>query len=209
MGVITKIEDQKNKKRFNIFIDNAFFCGLLKETAILAGLKVGKEVNEEQLKKMIFDSETKMAFEKSCNLLESRAHSKKEIFDKLLTKGYAKDVAMAAIEKLEEYHYIDDGLFARQYIEQNQKYSKLMLENKLKQKGIASDLIKEALDEIESDFELELCEKQLKKYISGKDKEKEGFKEKLFASLARKGFKYDTIKQTMKRFLLYNDIFDD
>ena len=50
MGKITKIEDQKNKKRFNIFIDNAFFCGLIKEVAVLANLKVGKEIDEEELK---------------------------------------------------------------------------------------------------------------------------------------------------------------
>ena len=208
MGVITKIEDQKNKKRFNIFIDNAFFCGLLKETAVLAGLKVGKEVNEEQLEKLILDSETKMAFEKACTLLEVRAHSKKEIFDKLLTKGYAKDVVKSAISKLEEYHYIDDELFAKAYVEQNHKYSRLMLENKLLQKGIDKDVIKDVFDNLDDDQELELCGKQLKKYLNGKDLNQEGIKEKAIASLARKGFKFDTIKQAMKRFSLYNELID-
>ena len=69
MGIITKIEDQKNKKRFNIFVDNAFFCGLMKETAILANLKVGKEINEDELNKLIFNSEVKMAFEKALKKL--------------------------------------------------------------------------------------------------------------------------------------------
>ena len=45
MSEITKIEDQKNKKRVNIFVDDAFFCGLHKETAVTFGLKIGKIVD--------------------------------------------------------------------------------------------------------------------------------------------------------------------
>ena len=50
MSEITKIEDQKNKKRVNIFVDDAFFCGLHKETAVTFGLKIGKTVDEKWLK---------------------------------------------------------------------------------------------------------------------------------------------------------------
>lgn len=206
MAIITKIEDQKNKKRFNIFVDNAFFCGLMKETAILAGLKVGKEINEDDLSKLIFDSEVKMAFEKASTYLASREHSKKELIDKLLKKGYEKEVAYAACAKLEEYHYVDDRLFTKHFVEQNSKYSRTMIDNKLKQKGIIKDIIDEALSEIEDDSELELCEKYAKKYIDCKDMSKDGAKEKLIASLARKGFKYGTIKRAVKKFLFYNDI---
>ena len=113
MAVITKIEEQKNKKRVNIFVDDAFFCGLTKETAVVFKLKVGRDVNESQLQDAIFDSEVKMAFDKASDYLGSRMHSKKELFDKLLKKGYPKDVISKAIEKLEEYHYIDDGLYSK------------------------------------------------------------------------------------------------
>ena len=94
MGIITKIEDQKNKKRFNIFVDDAFFCGLIKEVAVIANLKVGKEINEDDLKKLIFQSEVKMAFEKASSLLSIREHSKKELMDKLLKKGYSNALAV-------------------------------------------------------------------------------------------------------------------
>lgn len=206
MAIITKIEDQKNKKRFNIFVDNAFFCGLMKETAILAGLKVGREIDEQELNKLVFDSEVKMAFEKASSYLASREHSKKELTDKLLKKGYAKEVVAAACEKLEEYHYVDDALFAKHFAQQNSKYSRVMLENKLKQKGIANEIIDDALSEIEDDDELKLCEKYAKKYVASKDMTKEGAKEKLFASLARRGFKFDIIKKAIKKFWNDNDI---
>ena len=92
MATITKIEEQKNKKRVNIFVDDAFFCGLNKETAVKFSLKVGKEITEEKLKEACFDSEVKSAFEKASNILGIRMHSKKEIFDKLFKKGYEKQV---------------------------------------------------------------------------------------------------------------------
>ena len=63
MSVITKIETQKNKSRVNIFIDDSFFCGLNKETAVIFGLKVGKEIDEESLRQAVFESEVKSAFE--------------------------------------------------------------------------------------------------------------------------------------------------
>ncbi len=205
MGIITKIEDQKNKKRFNIFVDNAFFCGLSKETAVLAGLKEGKEISERELENLIFDSEVKRAFEKASSLLASRQHTRKELFDKLFKKDFDKKVIAAAIEKLEEYHYVDDGLFAKHFVQQNGKYSKRMLENKLAQRGVAKCHINEALSEIEDDEEFALCQKHAQKYIASKDMTKEGQKDKLMASLLRKGFGFDTVKKVTKQFLFDND----
>ncbi len=206
MGIITKIEDQKNKKRFNIFVDNAFFCGLMKETAVMAGLKEGKEVDEEALNKIIFDSEVKRAFEKASSYLASREHSKKELISKLLTKGFDKDVAKEAVLKLEEYHYVDDFLFAKHYLEQNHKYSKLILENKLKEKGVEKEIIAQVFEEFfDEDEETKLLDKQIAKYIASKDMTKEGAKDKLKASLLRKGFGFDDVSKAMKKFCFNND----
>ena len=124
MAVITKIETQKNKSRVNIFVDDSFFCGLNKETAILFGLKENKEIDEDRLKSAIFESEVKSAFEKSLDIVGRRMHSKKELIDKLIKKGYQPEVCEKVIQKLEEYHYIDDALFAKQFVASNKKLSK-------------------------------------------------------------------------------------
>ena len=202
MAVITKIEEQKNKKRVNIFVDDAFFCGLTKETAVVFKLKVGKEVNESQLQDAIFDSEVKMAFDKASDYLGSRMHSKKELFDKLLKKGYPKEVISKAIEKLEEYHYVDDGLYSKQFTTENKRYSKRMIENKLKAKGVSTDLIEQSIEEYISDEdEFELCLKFAEKYVKSKDMSKEGSVQKLISSLARRGFAFDDIKRACKKVL--------
>ena len=208
MSVITKIEDQKNKKRVNIFVDDAFFCGLLKETAVIFKLKVGKEIDETVLKEAVFSSEVKSAFDKASDYLGSRMHTKKELFNKLLKKGYEKDVIEQAIGKLEEYHYVDDGLFAKQFTSSNSKLSKRMIENKLREKGVSNENIDSVSNMRSDEDEFELCLMQAKKYVSSKDMTKENAYQKLYASLARKGFSFETIKKACKQLSADNDDFE-
>jgi len=198
MSVITKIEQQRNKSRVNIFVDGAFFCGLNKETAIIFKLKEGKEVEEEKLKKIIFESEVKSAFEKSLDYLGRQMYSKKVLQDKLVLKGFSQEVVEAAIKKLEEYKYVDDELFAKQFVQQNTKRSKRILKEKLTQKGVSKDIISRVLEENRDSDEFEICLFHAQKYA--KNKQIEGQKEiqKFYASLARKGFDFNTIKKAVK-----------
>lgn len=206
MAVITKIEEQKNKKRVNIFVDNAFFCGLNKETAILFRLKENSEIDENTLKNAIFESEVKNAFEKAIDYISSRIHTKKELFDKLFKKGFEKKVIDSAIFKLEEYNYVNDELFAKTFVQENYKYSKKMLENKLKQKGVSSEIISNVLELNTDEKEEELCEKQLKKLLKSKNKNDFSKEElqKIYMSLFRKGFEFDLIKKVCRKVLVQN-----
>jgi len=208
LAKITKIEGQKNKSRVNIFVDDTFFCGLEKETAIIFGLKVGKEVDEKQLSRIIEESEIKRAFEKAADYLASRMHSKKELIDKLIKKGFLKAHAEAACEKLSEYGYVNDEAFAKAFVQQNSKYSKLILENKLRVKGIDKSIISEVIDSVSDDLELELCKKQAEKFAKGKDLSTLNGKQKLYASLARKGFSFGVIKSAISQVLSDFDIDD-
>jgi len=198
MPVITKIETQKNKSRVNIFVDDSFFCGLNKETAVIFGLKENKEVDEEKLKIAIFESEVKSAFEKSLNYLGRRMYTKKELIERLTQKGYIKEVAERVIEKLEEYRYIDDKLFAKQFFQSNGHLSKRVIQGKLIQKGVANDIISDIIEERTGESEFELCLLQAKKYLKSKEVNDIKDIQKMQASLARKGFDFDTIKKVCK-----------
>ena len=198
MPVITKIETQKNKSRVNIFVDDSFFCGLNKETAVIFGLKENKEVDEEKLKVAIFESEVKSAFEKSLDYLGRRMYTKKELIERLTQKGYIKEVAERVIEKLEEYRYIDDKLFAKQFFQSNGHLSKRVIQGKLIQKGVANDIISDIIEERTGESELELCLLQAKKYLKSKEVNDIKDIQKMQASLARKGFDFDTIKKVCK-----------
>ena len=198
MPVITKIETQKNKSRVNIFVDDSFFCGLNKETAVIFGLKENKVIDEEKLKQAIFESEVKSAFEKSLDYLGRRMYSKKELFDRLIQKGYSKDVIEKALEKLEDYHYIDDKLFAKQFVQSNRHLSKRVLQGKLIQKGVSNDDALDVINERADESEFELCLSQAEKYLRSKTVNDIKDLQKMQASLARKGFDFDMIKKVCK-----------
>lgn len=201
MSIVTKIEQQRNKSRVNIFVDGAFFCGLNKETAIIFKLKEGREVDEEKLKQAIFESEIKLAFEKGLDFLSRQMQTKKILSDKLLNKGFSPEVIAAAIQKLEEYKYVDDELYAKQFIQQSTKKSKRELKDKLQQKGISKEIISRNLEEYGRDDEFEVCLYHAQKYIKNKTIVEQKDIQKFYASLARKGFDFATIKKAVKAVL--------
>lgn len=205
MGVITKIEEQKNKNRVNIFVDDSFFCGLDKETMISFRLKQGKEVDESDLKEATFKSECNKAFDKAVNFISIRNHSKREITDKLLKKGFNEQVIEATLSKLEEYHYIDDEIFTKSFIEQNKNYSKLVLCGKLFQKGIDADIINKYLDNITDESEVENCIKVINKILKSLKIESFSDKQKLISRLSRRGYKIDVIKKALSELEIDGD----
>ena len=73
-------------------------------------------------------------------------------------------------------------------------------------KIMADNSLGDSIDEYTSDEdEYDLCLKQAEKYVKSKDMTKEGAYQKLVASLARKGFEFDMIKQVSKKVLSAED----
>lgn len=208
MGVITKIEEQKNKNRVNIYVDDSFFCGLEKETAVIFGLKLNKEVDEKELEQAVIKSEEKRSFEKAISLIEKKMNTKKELKDKLLKRGFSEDCIKSTINKLEEYHYIDDDLYAKLFIEQNPNLSKKMISNKLMQKGINKEIIEKNLLCIDNETEYENCMAFAKKFLKTSKIENFNDKQKFMAKLVRRGFSFDIIKNVMSNLNYEIDEFD-
>lgn len=195
---VTKIEQQRNKKRVNIYVDDAFFCGLSSESALIFGLKPGSEVNEAKLKAAVFDSETRRCFDKACSLIESSAHTKKQLQTKLTQRGYGEEVVAATLQKLQDYHYIDDEVYAREFVKCNGKLSKRMIENKLLQKGISSQVVKAATAELGGESDLGSAKELAAKLARGKDVSNREVRQKLFAALLRRGYDYSVAKAALK-----------
>lgn len=207
---ITKIEQQKNKKRVNIFVDDAFFCGLSSESALIFGFKTGTEVDEAKLKAAILDSETRRCFDKACSLIEASAHTKKQMQTKLIQRGYGEEVVAATLNKLEEYHYINDEAYAREFVKCNARLSKKMIENKLLQKGISGQITKEATAALDSDSDLASAKSLAEKLVRGKEMGDSKTRQKVFASLLRRGYDYSVAKLAIKSTTNCGDeIFDE
>ena len=194
MAVITEINLQKNKKRASVFVDNAFFCGLMVETIVANRLKVGQEVDENDLKRVITESETKRACEYLLSLISAKMYSKNELKTKLKNKGYESEVIENAIHKLEECGYINDEDYARLYAQSAGLKSARQIQQKLFQKGINCEIVQNAVNECKIQGEEDKIRQISAKYMRNREKSAENL-QKLKRYLFSKGFSYDDINK--------------
>jgi len=197
MPIITQLKMQtKNKDRVNVHLDDKFFCGLTTEAVVKQNLKVGNEISEQELELVQFESDKQMAFNKVLNLISKSQKTKKQIKDYLTTKGYGQKTIDYVILKLEEYNYINDALFAKNYVNFNaSSKGARRLRQELIQKGVSAKNIDEAISNIDSQDEV--IERLAIKYMNNKEKNQKNYS-KLYAYLTRRGFSYDQIAPYLK-----------
>ena len=184
---ITKIEIQKkNKNRVNLYLDEEFFCGLSLETVLKNHLKEGIEVEEDKIKFLIFETEKEMALSKAVGYISKCQKTKKEVYKYLIQKGYDEEIINYVISKLEEYNFVDDTLYAKNYIKfKNKNSGSRKIEMELKQKGINEEVAKESLEKYSNDREYVLM--VATKYMKNKEKDLKN-KQKAYRHLASRGF---------------------
>ena len=166
--IITDINPQKRKGRYNLYVDGGFYSGIDAETIVKAGLKTGIEVSKERLEELVIESETRSAFEKLIGIISRQMYSKRDIYQKLLKYGYSDICIQRAIEKAGEYKYIDDKAYAKALVESKPLKSKLEIKNALFIKGIKSVDAEEYLEKISQEEEAERAIVLAKKYMKNK-----------------------------------------
>ena len=149
------------------------------------------------------------SLEKGIFLISLKDRTKKEVRLKLEEKFWNKDAVLKAIEKLEEFGYLNDLNYAISYIE-SKTYGKNRISYNLFQKGIDRSTVEKAyftLDEEKEenvdDIKLEkLIEKNSKKININNEREEKKIKEeqKLIQYLARQGFSLDKIFKKLKEY---------
>ena len=199
--VITSITPQKRNKLFyNIHIDHEYFCSLDDETIYYMRLKEGMEVDTELLMQASKKSAYKKALNYSLNILAKSSKTEQEIIKKLTEKEYNEDTIQAVIAKINELGYINDKQYIENYIrsktDTSQGLNKRTLQNKLIQKGVDKELIKESLENSNIDEYQNatlVAEKKLRS-LKGSEQEK---KTKLYAFLIYKGFDYEVCSKVI------------
>lgn len=137
---------------------------------------------------------------KAMYLLQKQDRTEAQLRDKLEQNGFDEDDMADAIAYVKSFHYLDDERFARNYIRcGSENKSKQKLKMALLQKGIAQEVIDIALEEEFLGNEAEQIRHHLKKKnFSFSDATNEE-RQKMIASLYRKGFRMNDIKSVMGR----------
>jgi len=149
------------------------------------------------------------SLEKGIFLISLKDRTKKEVRLKLEEKFWNKNAVLKAIEKLEEFGYLNDLNYVISYIE-SKTYGKNRISYNLFQKGIDRSTVEKAyltLDEGKEenidDVKLEkLIDKNSRKINSSNSRDEKKLKEeqKLIQYLARQGFSLDKIFKKLKEY---------
>ena len=204
MKKITDIKPQaKTPTRCNIYLDNAFYCGLELETVMKNRLKIGQEITLEKLDEIQAESELIKATEKALNLLAKSQKTTKQVRDYLSQKGYTESTVEKVIEKLLDYKYLSDGEYASQYARSHAKNKgKKLIGLELKMRGVSAEDVAEAIEEVGD--QTEIAVKIAEKYLKNKQKDRANI-HKCYKYLLSKGFDYEVAKVAAQKVGSFED----
>ncbi|MED3623758.1 recombination regulator RecX [Neobacillus thermocopriae] len=202
MGIITKITtQQKNKDRFNIYMDSGqgeeFAFSVDSDVLIKFHLKKGMEIDEFSLMEIQYQDDIRKAYNLAVHYLARRMRSEKEVRDYLNSKEVDEPVINEVLLKLSEQKYLNDREFAAAYVRTQVNTTDKgpeVIKLELKEKGISEALINQSLDEFTQEQQIEKVSKISEKFF--KKNLKESFriqKQKLEQMLLRKGYPYEVI----------------
>lgn len=197
--LVTKIEKKTNTK-YKVYLDGQFAFVLYKSELFRYDIKEEGQLSEQDYEEVMREIVLKRAKLRVLHLLTDMDRTKDQLRNKLKGDGYQESVIEAAIQYAESFGYVNDSNYARKFIEskKNSK-SKREIYALLSAKGLKSELIDEAMEECYSKEDTTQAIEAIlrkKKYQPGVTTDKE--LQKIYASLARKGFTYEDIRQVIQ-----------
>lgn len=201
---ITDIVPQNKYDRVNIYIDGKFAFGLSEELRYKLNLNVDKLVSQDFIDDVIKGEEKNKVINSALNLLSYRQRSIKEMYTRLIQKGYDEEYVINAIEYCKERNYLDDKMYAESFIRDKTNlngYGSIRIRFDLLSKGISKDIVDEVLNiDFAEEYSRahELAQKRIKSY---RNDEKNAIYQKLGGFLQRKGYSYDVVSKVLKEVL--------
>jgi len=123
-----------------------------------------------------------------------------ELREKLLKAEFEPEYVEQAVAYVKSCGYLDDERYVRNYIEYRKDHkSRRRMEQELQfRKGVSSELIRKIYDELEPVDERALIRRQIQKKCGSMAEWDDRRKQKLIASLVRKGFRTGDILSVLR-----------
>ncbi|MHB8131825.1 MAG: regulatory protein RecX [Mobilitalea sp.] len=200
--VITMLEKLEQSK-VKVYIDEEYAFLLYQNDIKRYKLEEGADITSKCYDEIIEDTVYRRAKQKAVAVLKFMGRTEQELRKKLTETGYPKEIIDRTLFYVTEYGYLNDERYAASYVRarMNTK-SKFVIKTELLHKGIDKELINDIFmieygDDDREDAELIA----IRKLIAKKTKFPENLtfdeKQKLMASLYRKGFATSKIKQIL------------
>ncbi len=122
-------------------------------------------------------------------LLKFRPRSRKELYSRLRRKGYSEEEIEKALQWLEESGFIDEMDMAIDYVRAGVErgWSRMRIIKGLRERGIPSDIVEEALRHYDEERVVDVLREKLK----GKDRES------MIKFLKNRGFSWEMIRRVL------------
>ena len=168
-----------------------------------SGFMEGAELSDDAFLHQIRICQYPRALNHAVSLLARRPCSKTEIFNRMIRLKYSKEVADLVIYKLEKENLLNDRDFCEQWIRfrLSRNFGSSLIRHELSMKGILEDMIDDAFAKLDPDMEQNGADIQARKAwkrISSVEDPRRS-RQKVIASLVRKGYDWDTARSACER----------
>lgn len=168
------------------------------------GLAKGMRLERTELKKIIYASNFRRAYQYALYCLDYRDYSAEEIFGKLVKTYKSEKLCLDVVKKLARAGIINDRRYAEKLAGKlvcSKKYGYYRAKREILQKGVDEDIAEEALSAYDAEFTVNLSE-----LLNGKhsryltDSSDIKAVEKVKNALVRYGYGYDDINRAIKEY---------
>ena len=195
---LTAIEPRRHRL-VQLYLDGEAAVKLDAATAQEARLRVGMELDDEELHELLQKSDAARAKEKALYLLEHRPHAKREL-ERKLSRTVGEEAAQAAADRMEELGLVDDADYAARLAQElaRKGYAFSRTVQELVRRGVDRELAQEAAREVSPDPEEAIRRLIQRKYERRLGDEKG--RRQTAAALQRLGYRWEEIRSALREF---------
>lgn len=195
---LTAIEPRRHRL-VQLYLDGEAAVKLDAATAQEARLRVGMELDDEELHELLQKSDAARAKEKALYLLEHRPHAKREL-ERKLSCTVGEEAAQAAADRMEELGLVDDADYAARLAQElaRKGYAFSRTVQELVRRGVDRELAQEAAREASPDPEEAIRRLIQRKYERRLGDEKG--RRQTAAALQRLGYRWEEIRSALREF---------
>ena len=191
---------KKDGPHYVVYLSDEETLALKESVFVRHNLYKGKDVDEEDVAAIAFDSARQEGIDLALKKLTNRK-TEQEIRELLIDAKLSEQVINEVVAYLSEYGFLDDEAYALLFSRDKRNingYGPVKIAYALRRKGIDDEYIIRALEEYTTDSEKEMIQSFVeKKYLRGGELNKSW--EKIVSFLLSRGFHYDAVKDVLSQ----------
>lgn len=197
--IITRVEPL-TKTKFRIYIDGEPVFVLYRGELKRFNIAEEEEISELTVEKINKEVILKRAKLRAMHLLEDMDRTEKALRDKLRQGGYPESAIDGAVKYVSSFGYLNDVRFAENFVlSRKDSKSRREIQALLAQKGVPADTAQAVLEQIYGeDGEQASIRQILRKKRMDPERADEQTLRKIYGYLARKGYRYEDIRQVIQ-----------